>query len=101
MLNEVTYDQLEQKRSGEHASFALFVYTPLCGTCKAAERMLLVVQELLPELALVKGNINAMPQLAQQWQIQSVPCLLVFRQGELCKQAYAMKSVIDLLALLS
>ncbi|WP_246009463.1 thioredoxin family protein [Brevibacillus fluminis] len=101
MIKELTYDQLEEKRAFQQATFTLFVYTPLCGTCKATERMLHVVLQMLPGAALFKCNINVMPQLASQWQIQSVPCLMVFRQGELIKQEYAMKSVIDLMALLS
>lgn len=100
-VNELTYGQLEELRAGQQASFALFVYTPLCGTCKATERMLQIVQQMTPSLSLYKSNINAMPQFAEQWQIKSVPCLMVFDQGKLHRTEYAMKSVIDLLALLT
>jgi thioredoxin-like negative regulator of GroEL len=100
-MEELTYEQMKDLLHKDAASFSAFVYTPLCGTCKAAERMLMVIKEMMPNLSLYKCNVNVMPQLAQHWQIQSVPCLLVFQQGELTKKAYAMKSVQDLFVLLS
>src|SRR5690349_21730849 len=62
------------------APFALFVHTPLCGTCGAARRMLEVAAALVPELPLTGANLNAMPELAQQFRIESVPCLLFKRR---------------------
>ncbi|QRG65108.1 thioredoxin family protein [Brevibacillus choshinensis] len=80
--------QLEQKRT-----FALFLYTPMCGTCKLAERMLTITLELTPKLSAFEMNINTVPKLAQEWEISSVPALLLFREGVLIERHYAMQSV--------
>ena len=74
-MNEV--ELLEAlKSSGE--PLVVFLHTPLCGTCKAAERMLEVAAHLLPaELQMVGGNVNMLPNLVQQYRITSVPALLV------------------------
>ncbi|MFD1737702.1 thioredoxin family protein [Bacillus salitolerans] len=72
---------------------AIFFYTPICGTCKVAERMLVVVQELLPDLPLKKVDLNYIPDVAEKWQIQSVPCLLLFQHGEVRKRIFAFQSV--------
>lgn len=74
-MNEV--ELLEAlKSSGE--PLVVFLHTPLCGTCKAAERMLEVAAHLLPaEFQMVAGNVNMLPNLVQQYRITSVPALLV------------------------
>ncbi|MEK5397397.1 thioredoxin family protein [Paenibacillus sp. FSL K6-2859] len=74
-MNEVELlEALES--SGE--PLIIFLHTPLCGTCKAAERMLEVAAHLLPaELQMVAGNVNMLPNLVQQYRITSVPALLV------------------------
>ncbi|WP_019910710.1 thioredoxin family protein [Paenibacillus sp. HW567] len=67
-------ERLEQK--GE--PLVVFFYTPLCGTCKAARRMLEVAEHLLPEnLLIAAGNVNMLPELVMQYRISSVPALLV------------------------
>ncbi|MBT2287935.1 thioredoxin family protein [Paenibacillus albidus] len=56
----------------------VFVYTPLCGTCKAARRMLEVAEHLLPSaVAVVAANVNMMPGLVSKYRISSVPALMV------------------------
>ncbi len=78
------------------APFALFVHTPLCGTCLAARRMLTVAAEIVPEVPIMAANINVMPDMAQRFQIESVPCLLIKRKdGNWIKQ-YRFPSVTEL-----
>jgi len=56
----------------------LFLYTPLCGTCKAARRMLEVAEHLLPpDLLIAEGNVNMLPGLVNKYRISSVPALMV------------------------
>jgi thioredoxin 1 len=78
------------------APFALFVHTPLCGTCKAARRMLSVATELVPDLTLVAANLNIMPDIAQQFRIESVPCLLFKRKDGTIHKQYRFGSVTEL-----
>lgn len=75
--------------------FALFVHTPLCGTCKAARRMLEVTRELLPELPVAAANVNLMPDIAQIFRIESVPCLLIKRSDGSVRKMYRFGSVTE------
>jgi hypothetical protein len=78
--------------------FALFVHTPLCGTCQAARKMLEVVADMMPAWTVVAANLNFMPGLAERWRIESVPCILALdRRGEWHKW-YRIGSVVDLAA---
>lgn len=76
--------------------FALFVHTPLCGTCQAARKMLEVVAELIPEWTVVAANLNFMPGLAERWRIESVPCLLALDRSGTWHKWYRIGSVVDL-----
>ncbi|MFD2371531.1 thioredoxin family protein [Brevibacillus sp. GCM10020057] len=90
-MQEVSAEHFRQKLQ-EKESFALFIYTPMCGTCKLAERMLAVVCEALPQVEVCRMNVNTAPQIAAQWEIQSVPALLLFCAGELRERHFAMQS---------
>ncbi|WNR42240.1 thioredoxin family protein [Paenibacillus roseipurpureus] len=76
--------------------FAVFMYTPLCGTCKVTERMLDIIMTMQPSLPLVKCNINFLPQISQEWQIASVPCIVIVRPGSVKEYIYRMQSVDEL-----
>ncbi|MGG1661095.1 thioredoxin family protein [Brevibacillus sp. NRS-1366] len=88
-VNEMILNQLLK----DQKSFALFVYTPMCGTCKLAERMLNVTSEALPTVSIYQLNINTAHAFVEHCQVTSVPALLLFEKGELVAQHYAIQSV--------
>lgn len=79
---------------------AILFTTPLCGTCKVAERMLEIAIAAGVSTPLYKANINYMPALGEQWQITSIPCLIIIKDGQPHSREYAMKSVDHLYTLL-
>ncbi|MCC3355790.1 thioredoxin family protein [Bacillus sp. REN16] len=81
--------------------FWLYLYTPMCGTCQVASKMITVVDELLPNITIGKSDLNYLPQKALEWQIESVPCLMHVKDGIAAKKYYAFHSVPYLLELLS
>ena len=81
--------------------FWLYLYTPMCGTCQVASKMITVVDELLPSVTIGKSDLNYLPQKALEWQIESVPCLMHVKDGTAAKKYYAFHSVPYLLELLS
>lgn len=96
-MQELSQQELRDKvNQVSDGSFAVFLYTPLCGTCKVTERMLDIILTMKPNLPLVKGNINFLPQLSQEWQIASVPCVVIIEPGKEKQYIYRMKSVDEL-----
>lgn len=85
-------------QSGKKAAF--YLYTPMCGTCAVASKMLSVIEQLLPQLQIGKANINFLEQIAYEHQIESVPCLLVTDGGKVTDKIYAFQSVPFLYELL-
>lgn len=71
---------------------AYYLYAPMCGTCMIASKMLEVVEELLPGVEIGKANLNYVESLAVDYQIESVPCLLI-SEGHMIEKIYAFQSV--------
>jgi len=77
-------------------SAVLYFYTPLCGTCHVAGRMMDVVEQLIHTIPFGKADLNYMPEIAEMFSIESVPCLLIIQNGEIHEKIYAFKSVPNL-----
>lgn len=70
----------------------IYFYTPLCGTCQVAGRMLSVMEEMNGQ-TIYKADLNFMPDIAEQLKIESVPCLLILDSGAVSKKIYAFRSI--------
>ena len=90
-----------QKAIEQHETFALYLYTPMCGTCQVAAKMLSVVKEIRKVTAFAQTNVNYAQETVLQHQIESVPCLLLFKRGIMVKKLYAFQSVPYLNELIS
>lgn len=91
MMNEWKQEKfiafLETQSSG-----IVYFYTPLCGTCQVASKMLRVIQELV-EYECGMMNLNFYPELAINLEVESVPCLLLIKEGKVAEKLYAFHSV--------
>lgn len=94
MIEKQEQQILNKKKSGE--TFVLFLYSPLCGTCTAAESMLGPLEKLYNHLPFIKANINTMPTLVGEEKIKSIPCLKVVQNGSNVKTIYAFHSIASL-----
>ncbi|WP_353854618.1 thioredoxin family protein [Bacillus sp. Bos-x628] len=73
--------------------FLLYLYTPFCGTCQLAKKMLTVVDTMQPDVPFYENNLNYSPGLAKGFEIESVPCFLLFKEGKIVQKGYAFHSV--------
>lgn len=89
-------EEADWLRRKEEGTAAILFHTPLCGTCKAAERMLNIAEAAGVPAKLYKMNIAFAPRLRETWRIASVPCLVVLKDGEPVRFEYAMRSVVHL-----
>ena len=68
-----------------------------CGPCKAIAPVLEQLGgELAGKLKIVKVDVDQAPDLAQQFNIRSIPTLLVFKGGKVVDQAMGAKSKAQL-----
>ncbi|WP_064093175.1 thioredoxin family protein [Rossellomorea aquimaris] len=76
-----------------HTFQAVYLYTPMCGTCQVASKMLDVVEKLPQAFHFMKANLNYLPEFASEQSIESVPCLILYRDGIEMERIYAFQSV--------
>lgn len=60
------------------------LWAPWCGPCRlVAPAVQQLAEELAGELKVVKVNVDESPAISQRYQVQSIPMLLVLRDGKL------------------
>lgn len=91
-MKDWTKNQLIQEINTDKLTVVYF-YTPMCGTCQVAKRMMDVTKELFPYFTFGMLDVNYIQDLAMQWEIESVPCLMIFKNGEIKEKIYAFRSV--------
>lgn len=72
---------------------AVYAYTPLCGTCQIAGKMVDVVEKVVNSFTWIRFDVNYHESFAVHYAVESVPCLLIFKEGELMEKIYAFQSV--------
>ncbi|WP_010306681.1 thioredoxin family protein [Kurthia senegalensis] len=94
-MEDWTREQWEEQMAS-HERTAFYLYTPMCGTCAVASKLMDVTQQILPQIPMGKANLNFIEQIAYDYQIESVPCLLISENGQLREKVYAFQSVPNL-----
>lgn len=72
-----------------------------CGPCKM---LLPVIEELAEEVKdkkICKVNVDEQPELADQFNVMSIPTLLVIKNGEVVSTSVGVKSKSDILNMFS
>lgn len=91
-MKEISTEQVEAIINDNLTNLVYF-YTPMCGTCQVAGKMITILEELLPNIEFSKANVNFLPSVATKLAIESVPCLLMFENGVVKEKIYAFHSV--------
>lgn len=90
------YKSSFQEAREQQQAFAVLFYTPMCGSCHVVERQLELVAATVPELTLVKMNLNYLPEIVQTYQIQSVPSVYRFDTNGVVKRLNVIDNVTAL-----
>ena len=72
-----------------------------CAPCKAQKRIVReVAQHYGPRVQVASINVDEWPQLAQRFQIKSVPTQLIFHRGEIRERRSCVSSRAELVQVL-
>ncbi len=71
-----------------------------CGPCKAISPIIDEISAEYPEIKVCKVNIDEEQELASQFDIMSVPTLLVIKDGKIVNQSVGLKSKNQILQMI-
>ena len=61
-------------------------WAPWCGPCQMMTEVLEEMESKMPNVKIVKVNVDEEPQLAVEFGISSIPAFLLFKDGNLTAQ---------------
>lgn len=86
-LQEVTKENFEDVIRGATQTVLVDFWAPWCGPCRMITPELeAAAAELGEDVKVVKVNVDSEPELAEAFGIQSIPNLILFRNGEPVRQ---------------
>jgi len=91
-INESQCEQYIQDRE----PFILFLYTPLCGTCKLAKQMVEATVPMFPNIKFYSANINYFPKYTKENRISTVPAIILNDSEGPPETVLAIESVTNL-----
>jgi len=56
-------------------------WAPWCGPCRMQDPILEQVAERRPDVRIGKVNVDDQPDLAARFKVNTIPCLMIFKDG--------------------
>ena len=67
---------------GQHRQAVIDIWAPWCGPCRTVGPMVdRLAKELAPQVGFGKVNADEEPRMVQQWGVEGIPTLILFRAG--------------------
>jgi thioredoxin 1 len=82
---EVTDDTFQAKVIESESPVLVDFWAPWCGPCRVVAPVLEAIAAERPELSIAKLNIDENQQTAANFQVLSIPTLILFKGGEAVK----------------
>lgn len=76
-------------------------YADWCGPCRMVSPLVEEIAEENPQYLIGKINVDKEPELAQKFQVLSIPTLVVLKNGKSVNQSVGAKPKAQILAMLN
>ena len=97
-----TFDEALKKAQQEKKDLFVDFFAEWCGPCKMQAPILEDVKSQVGDKAtIIKIDVDRSGELAMSYGIQSVPTLMLFRNGEVLWRASGVQRAADLVALIT
>jgi thioredoxin 1 len=85
-LEDVTDSSFQSEVLDAESPVLVDFWAPWCGPCRVVHPILEEIQAERDDLRIVSINVDDNQQTAAQYEILSIPTLLLFRDGEIAKR---------------
>ena len=88
----ITDNNFEEEVLNSDKTVLIDFYADWCGPCKMQSPVVDQIAEERPDIKVGKVNVDDNPELAEKYEIMSIPTLLVINNGEVAKQFVGLTS---------
>lgn len=99
-ITHVTQDTFSQEVLNSSQTVLIDFWATWCGPCRMVAPILEELDAQLPEVRIVKIDVDEQPELARQFRIASIPTLVVMRQGQEVRRSVGAMPKESIMALL-
>lgn len=96
IMIEINKDNFENEVLKSDKPVLLDFWASWCGPCRMQSRILEESQEALSGAKICKCNVDENPDLASQFGVQSIPTLIVFKDGQPSDRAVGVRNAAEL-----
>ncbi len=99
---KITKDNFEQEVMNSDKSVLLDFWASWCGPCRmVGPTVEQVAKETVNTAKVGKVNVDEEPELAQAFNVMSIPTLVVMKNGKIVQNVVGVKSKQDILDMIS
>lgn len=96
----ITKENFNQEVLNSDKPVLLDFWATWCGPCRMVSPIVDEIAEEATNIKVCKVNVDEQPELAQQFQVMSIPTLIVMKDGKVTNQSVGAKpkaAILDLL----
>lgn len=89
----ITKDNFKSEVLDSNQTVLVDFWADWCGPCKMLAPVLKEFAEENPDIKVCKVNVDEQPELAEQYNVMSIPFLAVFKKGQLSRNTVGYQTV--------
>ena len=99
MILKIDKNNFEEVKNSDKKVLIDF-YADWCGPCRMVSPIVDEIAEENPQYLIGKVNVDEQPELAEQFGVFSIPCLVVMNNGEIVPQSAGARPKAQILKML-